>query len=94
MIAFVSSVAEKVGPMGRYIHFGLTSSDVLDTAMSLLVRDAGQILSLSLARLEEVLRRRAEGSAEILLRWPHARHARRADLFRDEARGLLGRDRS
>ena len=66
VIAFVSSVAEKVGPMGRYIHFGLTSSDVLDTAMSLLVRDAGQILSLSLARLEEVLRRRAEGSAEIL----------------------------
>src|SRR6476661_3695599 len=39
VIAFVSNVAENVGENGRYIHFGLTSSDALDTAMSLLVRD-------------------------------------------------------
>jgi len=37
MIAFVSSVAEKVGPDGRYIHLGLTSSDVIDTSSSLLL---------------------------------------------------------
>jgi len=37
MIAFVSSLAEKVGPDGRFIHLGLTSSDVIDTSSSLLI---------------------------------------------------------
>ncbi len=66
VIAFVSSVAENVGPMGRYVHFGLTSSDVLDTAMSLLVRDAAGILSQSLEKLETVLKKRAAGAADVL----------------------------
>lgn len=66
VIAFVSSVAENVGPYGRYVHFGLTSSDVLDTAMSLLVRDAGEILSQSLDRLCATLRNRAEEFAGTL----------------------------
>lgn len=66
VIAFVSAVAEKVGPNGRYIHFGLTSSDVLDTAMSLLVRDAGKILSASFLKLETVLKKRAAESAAVL----------------------------
>ena len=51
VIAFVSSVAENVGPNGRYIHFGLTSSDVLDTALSLITRDAGKILLGSIDKL-------------------------------------------
>lgn len=66
VIAFVSNVAENVGPMGRYVHFGLTSSDVLDTAMSLLVRDAGEVLMNSLVALEETLRRRAREFADTL----------------------------
>jgi adenylosuccinate lyase len=66
VIAFVSAVAEKVGPNGRYIHFGLTSSDVLDTAMSLLVRDAGRILTASFVKLEAVLKKRAGESAAVL----------------------------
>ena len=41
VIAFVSQVAETVGPPGRYLHFGLTSSDVVDTALALQCRDAG-----------------------------------------------------
>jgi adenylosuccinate lyase len=40
VIAFVSSVAEKIGPSGRFVHLGLTSSDVIDTAASLLLSEA------------------------------------------------------
>lgn len=55
VIAFVSNVAENVGPMGRYVHFGMTSSDVLDTAMSLLTRDAGIILLRSVDKVLQAL---------------------------------------
>src|SRR6188474_2149456 len=44
VIAFTSSVAEYVGPASRYFHFGLTSSDVLDTAMALQVAEASAII--------------------------------------------------
>lgn len=66
VIAFVSNVAEHVGPMGRYVHFGLTSSDVIDTAMSLLLRDAGSVVLGSLVRLESTLKSRAGEFAEVL----------------------------
>jgi len=56
VIAFVSAVAETVGPEGRYIHFGLTSSDVLDTAISLQIRDAGSFILQKLTNLERVLK--------------------------------------
>jgi adenylosuccinate lyase len=76
VIAFVSSVAEKVGPMGRYVHFGLTSSDVLDTAMSLLIRDAGQILSATLLRLSAALKERAvEFAGTLTAGRTHGMHA-------------------
>ncbi len=42
--AFVDALAEQVGPEGRWIHFGLTSSDVLDTALALAVQDAGRVM--------------------------------------------------
>ena len=45
VIAFTTSVAEHVGPASRYFHFGLTSSDVLDTAMALQVAEASSIIS-------------------------------------------------
>ena len=44
LAAFVDAVAEAVGPSGRWIHHGLTSSDVVDTALSLQVRDGGELL--------------------------------------------------
>jgi adenylosuccinate lyase len=44
LAAFVDALAEQVGPEGRWIHFGLTSSDVLDTALALTVADAGRIV--------------------------------------------------
>jgi adenylosuccinate lyase len=44
VIAFVTNVSETSGPAGRYIHYGMTSSDVVDTALSLAMRDAADIL--------------------------------------------------
>jgi adenylosuccinate lyase len=52
MIAFVRSVAEQLGDAGRFVHLGLTSSDVLDTALPLQVREAVDILQHDLDRLE------------------------------------------
>lgn len=57
VIAFVSNVAENVGPSGKYIHYGLTSSDVLDTALSLQIRDAGVLLLKTLDQLLETLKK-------------------------------------
>jgi adenylosuccinate lyase len=42
--AFVDAVGEQLGPIGRWFHYGLTSSDVLDTALSLQIRDAGRLV--------------------------------------------------
>ncbi len=51
VISFLRMLQEQVGPDGRYIHLGLTSSDVLDTALALQVRDAGVALQTALAQL-------------------------------------------
>jgi adenylosuccinate lyase len=59
VIAFLTSVAEHVGPDSRWIHYGLTSSDVLDTALALQIRDAGSQLLEGVDRLADVLLRRA-----------------------------------
>jgi len=55
VIAFVSNVAENVGPSGRFVHYGLTSSDVLDTALSLQIREAGMVLKTSFAKMIKTL---------------------------------------
>jgi adenylosuccinate lyase len=57
VIAFVSQVAETVGPNGRYIHFGLTSSDVLDTALSLQMSEAFNVLEDSVSTLKATLKK-------------------------------------
>jgi len=59
VIAFLTSVAEFVGPSSRFIHLGMTSSDMLDTATSLQLREAGAILLKDLQSLHEVLGKRA-----------------------------------
>lgn len=66
VIAFVSNVAENVGANGRYVHFGLTSSDVLDTALSLITRDAGVVLLESIDRLIASLAGKVRAEAEAL----------------------------
>jgi len=60
VIAFVSNVAENVGPHGRHVHYGLTSSDVLDTALSLLTKNAILVLNSSLDRFEKALKKQVE----------------------------------
>ncbi len=59
VIAFTTAVAEKVGPESRWLHYGLTSNDVVDTAQALLVKQASAIIREDLQKLAEVLRRRA-----------------------------------
>jgi adenylosuccinate lyase len=66
VIAFVSNVAENVGPEGKYIHYGMTSSDVLDTAFSLQVRDAVAMLMTSIERLEKALKAKMKEHVETL----------------------------
>jgi adenylosuccinate lyase len=74
--AFVQAVAEPIGPAGRWIHFGLTSSDLLDTAVALQMRDA---LDLILGRVEELLavvkRRALEHRYTICMGRTHGVHA-------------------
>ena len=68
VIAFTTAVAEKVGPISRYIHFGLTSSDVVDTALSLLIQEAGTHLVADIRALLVALQaqaRRHRGLATI-----------------------------
>src|SRR5688572_30460814 len=59
VIAFVSNVAENVGPEGRWIHYGLTSSDVVDTALALLMRDAVELVRKDVEGLQAAIRTRA-----------------------------------
>jgi len=59
VIAFLTNVAGNVGPASRYIHEGLTSSDVVDTCLAMQMRDAGTILIADIENLVEVLARRA-----------------------------------
>src|ERR671935_435440 len=58
--AFVDAVAERLGPTGRWFHYGLTSSDVLDTATALQVREAGDLVLAGVDRALEAVVRRAE----------------------------------
>jgi adenylosuccinate lyase len=59
VIAFITSVAESVGNEGRWVHYGLTSYDVVDTALSLLMREGCALIDKNLAALMNVIRRRA-----------------------------------
>lgn len=59
VIAFTTNLAESIGPASRFVHYGLTSSDVVDTANALLLRDACDILLKKIDSLMTVLKRRA-----------------------------------
>src|SRR6185503_453301 len=60
VLAFTESVAEQVGEHARWFHYGLTSSDVVDTALALQLHDAGELLVAGLERAERALLVRAE----------------------------------
>src|SRR5215211_848091 len=59
VIAFTTNLAENIGEASRFVHYGLTSSDVVDTANALLLRDSCDILLGKIETLLEVLKRRA-----------------------------------
>jgi adenylosuccinate lyase len=76
VIAFVSQVAETVGPEGRYLHLGLTSSDVVDTALALQLRAAGERLLADCDRLLSTLVARARAEAgTVMMGRTHSVHA-------------------
>ncbi|HEY6014199.1 MAG TPA: adenylosuccinate lyase [Candidatus Limnocylindrales bacterium] len=76
VIAFVSQVAETVGPDGRFLHFGLTSSDVVDTGLAIQLRAAGQRLLVDVDRLLATIIGRARAEAgTVMMGRTHSVHA-------------------
>src|SRR5579885_829992 len=74
--AFVDAVAEQLGDAGRWFHYGLTSSDVVDTALALQVRDAGRLILAGLERaLAAVLARAEEHRTTLQIGRTHGVHA-------------------
>lgn len=67
VIAFLTNVAEYVGEDARYIHLGMTSSDVLDTALSVQLKQAGELILAKLSLLGDVLREKALKYKDILM---------------------------
>jgi adenylosuccinate lyase len=104
VIAFTTAVAERVGPAARWLHFGLTSSDVLDTAQALQMRDACGLIVKNIAMLMEAVRERAlEHRLTPMIGRTHGVHAEPmtfglklalwyAELRRDLDRVLRARD--
>ncbi|MFA5180109.1 MAG: adenylosuccinate lyase [Syntrophales bacterium] len=76
VIAFLTSVTEKVGADGRFIHMGLTSSDILDTSLAVLMQEAADLLLKDLDALLDVLKRRAcEHKTTLMIGRSHGIHA-------------------
>ena len=76
VIAFLTSVAENVGEESRHIHLGMTSSDVVDTGLSVLIRQSGLLLRQGLEALRDTLARRAlEFRSTVMIGRTHGIHA-------------------
>ncbi len=76
VIAFITNVAEHVGPDSRYIHLGLTSSDILDTSLALLLREAMDLIIQDSRKLMDVLEARArEHKNTVMMGRSHGIHA-------------------
>jgi len=104
VIAFVSNVAENIGPEGRWVHWGLTSSDVVDTALALLMKEACGLILDDVRALADVVKTRAhEHKTTPMIGRTHGVHAEPmtfglklalwwAELQRDLARLERARD--
>jgi adenylosuccinate lyase len=74
--AFVDAVTEQLGPEGRWVHFGLTSSDVVDTALSLQIADAGRLIVEGIDRaIDAVVARAEEHRHTVCIGRTHGVHA-------------------
>ena len=67
VIAFIEHLEDRVGPHGRYLHFGLTSSDVLDTSLAVLLRESSGLLLEDLQRLQQALATQARRHKRTLM---------------------------
>ncbi len=76
VIAFLTCVTEKMGPEGRYVHRGMTSSDLLDTALAMRLKRSGELLLAGVDQLREVLGRlAAEERHSLMIGRTHGVHA-------------------
>jgi adenylosuccinate lyase len=76
VIAFLTSITEKVGDDGRFLHMGMTSSDVLDTSFAILLKEAAEILLDDIDQLLTILKRRAyEHKNTLMAGRSHGMHA-------------------
>lgn len=57
VIAFLTAIAENIGPASRYVHLGMTSSDVVDTAQAVLLCEATDLLTKEVDRLRKILKK-------------------------------------
>jgi len=101
VVAFIESVSEFVGPSSKYIHLGATSSDILDTSFSCLLKEAGDILITDILSLMQVLKERAyEHKTTPMIGRTHGIHAEPITFglkmahFYDEMRRNLERMRA
>jgi adenylosuccinate lyase len=67
VIAFLTNVGESIGPLSKYLHYGLTSSDVLDTSLALLLKEAGELILQDIHRFLKVLKEKAFQHKETLM---------------------------
>ncbi len=76
LIAFLTSVAEKVGPESRFIHIGMTSYDVEDTARSMQMRDSADLIVKDIEEVIKILKRRAKEEKDtVMMGRTHGVHA-------------------
>jgi adenylosuccinate lyase len=101
VIAFLTNVGEHVGPEARFIHLGMTSSDVLDTCLAVQMKQSGEMLLAGLQKLSDVLARRAkEFKTTVMVGRTHGIHAEpttfglKLALWYDETRRNIDRMRA
>ncbi|MDO9068321.1 MAG: lyase family protein, partial [Deltaproteobacteria bacterium] len=76
VIAFLTNLSEHIGPSSRYVHLGMTSSDVLDTAWAVLMKEAGGLILEDMHKLSAALRQKAlEHKNTIMMGRSHGIHA-------------------
>jgi adenylosuccinate lyase len=76
VIAFLTSVGESIGPLSRYLHYGLTSSDILDTSFALLLRESAELILRDIDRLLEILKTKAHRHKDtVMIGRSHGVHA-------------------
>jgi adenylosuccinate lyase len=98
VIAFLTNVGEHVGPEARFLHLGMTSSDVLDTCLAVQMKQSGEMLLAGLQKLSDVLARRAkEFKTTVMVGRTHGIHAEpttfglKLALWYDETRRNIDR---